>query len=57
MTKNELCNIKSIKMKIELKVYGCICGLEKFHINNRQADYDDFGEKYDAAPDQAEPHG
>ena len=34
-------------MKITLEVYGCLCELSTFEINNIKADYDDFGEKYD----------
>lgn len=40
-------------MKLELKVYNCLCALSKFTINNIDADHDDFGEKYDHNPENA----
>jgi len=43
-------------MKLELKVYDCLCSLSKFTINNIDADYDDFGEKYDHDPENAEDY-
>lgn len=38
-------------MKLELKIYGCLCATEMFRINNVEADSRDFGilEDIDAA--------
>ena len=34
-------------MELKLKIYGCLCSTKVFEINGVDADYDDFGEKYD----------
>jgi len=38
-------------MELTLKIYGCLCSTEVFIINGVDADYDDFGEKYDRGSD------
>ena len=44
-------------MKLELEVYGCLCSTSTFKINNINANYNDFGYKYDHCPESAEPYG
>lgn len=44
-------------MKIEIKVYGCLCELSLFKINGVEASYEDFGYKHDCEPENAEPYG
>jgi hypothetical protein len=44
-------------MKLKLKVMDAFCELEEFEINGISADYEDFGKKYDADKDAAEPYG
>lgn len=44
-------------MKLELKAYGALCALEIFTINNIKAESNDFGEKYDHNPEDAEEYG
>ena len=39
---------------VEIDVYGCLCSLRKFVINNIDANYDDFGDKYDHNEDEAD---
>ena len=34
-------------MKLKLEIYECLCSTEVFIINGVNADYEDFGEKYD----------
>jgi hypothetical protein len=34
-------------MKLELEVYGCLCETSLFRINDIEAEYSDFGSKYD----------
>lgn len=43
-------------MKLELDVYGTICEPRLFRVNGIDARYEDFGEKYDASPDNRKPH-
>lgn len=43
-------------MKLELEVYECLCSLSNFRINDIEADYNDFGEKYDHNPEDAEDY-
>lgn len=42
---------------VEIDVYGCLCSLRKFVINNIDANYDDFGDKYDHNEDEADEYG
>lgn len=42
---------------VEMEVYSCLCSLSKFTINGINADYDDFGEKYDHDEDEADEYG
>lgn len=44
-------------MDIELKIYGSFCATSVFTINRIDADYEDFGEKYDRDSDSAEEFG
>ena len=44
-------------MDLKLKIYGCLCSTEVFTINGIDADYDDFGEKYDHDTENAEDWG
>jgi len=44
-------------MKIKIEVYGALCELSEFEINGVDAYWEDFGEKYDDEPDEAEPYG
>ena len=44
-------------MKLELKIYSCLCGTKIFEINGIIADSNDFGYQEDLAPDNAEPYG
>ncbi len=43
-------------MKLELDVYSAICETKMFKINEVDATYRDFGEKYDASPDITKPN-
>ena len=43
-------------MKLDYKVYDALCSMEKFIINGNDAESDDFGEKYDRNPDEAEEY-
>lgn len=43
-------------MKLELSFYGSLCSTAEFIINDIDADYNDFGEHYDASPDTAEDY-
>lgn len=43
--------------EIKIKVFSCLCELEQFQINGINADYEDFGDKYDRNPYIAEPYG
>ena len=40
-------------MEYTIKAYSELCELETFTINNIEANYDDFGEKYDCDRDNA----
>lgn len=40
-----------------IKGCGSLCALEVFVVNTIEADYDDFGDKYDQDPDSAEDYG
>lgn len=44
-------------MTLKLKVYGCLCELEKFEINGIRAEWKEFGDKFDADSENAEPYG
>ena len=45
-------NLKKNKyIDLKLKIYECLCSTEVFIINGVDADYDDFGEKYDRGSD------
>ena len=44
-------------MKVELDVFGALCELATFRINGIDAEYTDFGDKYDCEPENAEPYG
>lgn len=44
-------------MKLELEVYGSLCATSVFTINGVDAEYQDFGHKYDADPEDAEEYG
>ena len=44
-------------MKLELEVGHALCYLPVFTINGIDADYEDFGRKYDRSPDTAEDYG
>lgn len=44
-------------MTLKLKVFDCLCELEEFEINGIEADWDDFGDKFDANEENAEPYG
>ena len=44
-------------MKLELKIYSCICETKTFKINGIDSDYSDFGTRYDIDEDNAEPYG
>ena len=43
-------------MKLEIEVYGSLCELSTFNVNGIDADYQDFGEKYDHGSDYAEDY-
>lgn len=43
-------------MKLKLEVYDCLCELSTFEINNVNAYYDDFGDKYDHDSENAEDY-
>lgn len=43
-------------MTLKIKGYRCLCSLAEFEINGIPADYDEFGEKYDHNPGEAEPY-
>lgn len=42
-------------MKLELDIYSAICETKRFVINDINATYKDFGEKFDASPDKNKP--
>ena len=44
-------------MELELEFGHALCYCSVFRINGIKANYDDFGEKYDNAPDDAEEYG
>jgi len=44
-------------MKYIIKDMRSLCELETFEINGIKAEYEDFGDKYDTNPEQAEPYG
>jgi hypothetical protein len=44
-------------MKLELEVYGSYCATSKFVINGVEADYDDFGSKFDHDQENAPDYG
>jgi len=44
-------------MKLELDFYGCLCATSTFKINDINAHYEDFGDKYDYDMENAEEYG
>ena len=44
-------------MKYRIKPFGALCELEVFVINDKQAEYKDFGDKYDLDRENAEDYG
>jgi hypothetical protein len=44
-------------MKLELKIYRCLCETETFLVNGIDAEHEDFGTKGDNSPDTAEDYG
>ena len=44
-------------MEYEIEVYSALCECETFTINNIEARYEDFVDKYDHCPEEAEPYG
>lgn len=44
-------------MDLKLEIAGCLCWATSFSINGIDANPDDFGEKYDHDPDEAEDYG
>lgn len=44
-------------MELELQFGSALCHTPVFIINGISADKDDFGEKYDRSPEEAEPYG
>ncbi len=43
-------------MELDLKIYSALCETEKFIINGVDAQYEDFGLKYDECPEEAEDY-
>ena len=44
-------------MKVEIVAYGALCELKVFSINGKDANYDDFVEKYDHDEENAPDYG
>jgi len=44
-------------MKLKIEVYGALCELSEFKINGKNAEHCEFGDKYDADPENAEDYG
>ena len=44
-------------MELKLEIFSALCATSKFTINGIEADYGDFGEKYDNDPSNAEDYG
>lgn len=44
-------------MVLEIEVYDALCALSTFRINGIDADYEDFGNKADENPEDAEEYG
>jgi hypothetical protein len=44
-------------MKLQLEIYGALCSTSVFKINDIDADYSDFGSKWDQAPEDAQEYG
>ena len=44
-------------MEVKIKCYTALCSLEEFIINDIEADEEDFVDKYDHSPDEAEEYG
>lgn len=44
-------------MNLEFKVYEALCETQTFRINGVDAEWEDFGTKFDASPDTAEDYG
>jgi len=45
-----------MSLKFDIQVFSCLCSLKVFTIKGKEADYDDFGEKYDRDPGNAEDY-
>ena len=43
-------------MKLELEIFSSLCSARVFTINGVEADVEDFGEKYDRNPENAEDY-
>jgi len=43
-------------MELKLSFYDALCSTEHFEINGIDADYEDFGEKYDRDPEGAQDY-
>lgn len=43
-------------MNLKLEMFGALCEPRVFDINDKRADYSDFGHKSDHAPEDAEPY-
>lgn len=44
-------------MKLEIEVYSALCSLATFIINDIEAEEEEFVDKYDHSPDEAEEYG
>lgn len=44
-------------MKVKIVPYTCLCELSTFNIDGREADYEDFVEKYDHDEENAPDYG
>lgn len=44
-------------VKFNIVAYESLCELDNFQINGIDANYRDFGDKEDIAPEKAEPYG
>jgi len=46
-----------LEMEFKVESYGALCSLATFTINGKEAEEEEFVDKYDHDPDQAEPYG
>lgn len=44
-------------MELELEIYSALCETSSFYINGIEAEWRDFGDKYDTDPENAEEYG